>query len=296
MQALEVEGAAPQTPGQRPITAYRVTTPGYFGALGIPLLDGRVFQEADRAETEAVVIIDRTTARRHWPEGQALGKRVKLGGPQDPWMTVVGIVGDVRYHGLDSRVFPTIYVPHSQAPFNRMMLAVRTTADPLASVTAVKEQVAALDRDLPISAIQTMEQIVYGSVTQQRFNLTLLGTFAALALLLAAVGIYGVISYSVTQRTREIGVRMALGARARDVSRLVMRQGIKLALLGVALGLGGALALTRWMESLLFGVSPTDPLTFSAIALLLTAVALLACWLPARRATRVDPLVALRHD
>jgi putative ABC transport system permease protein len=296
MQGLEIEGAPPRAPGQRPITAFRATTPGYFGALGIPLLSGRVFQETDRAETEAIVIIDQTTARRYWPEGQALGKRVKLGSPQDPWMTVVGIVGDVRYHGLDSRVFPTIYAPHAQLHFNRMMLAIRTTADPLALVPAVKEQVAALDRNLPVSKVQTMEQIVAGSVTQQRFNLTLLGVFAALALLLAAVGIYGVISYSVTQRTREIGVRMALGARAHDVSRLVIGQCIKLALLGVALGLGGALALTRWMKTLLFNVSETDPLTFTAIAFLLTAVALLAGWLPARRATKVDPLVALRHD
>jgi len=296
MQGLEIEGAPPQTPGQRPITAFRATTPGYFGALGIPLLSGRVFQETDRAETEAVVIIDQSTARRHWPEGQALGKRVKLGAPQDPWLTVVGIVGDVRYHGLDSRVFPTIYAPHAQVHFYRMMLAIRATTDPLALVPAVKEQVAALDRNLPISKIQTMEQIVAGSVTPQRFNLTLLGSFAALALLLAAVGIYGVISYSVTQRTREIGVRMALGARARDVSRLVIGQCIKLALLGVALGLGGALALTRWMKTLLFNVSETDPLTFTAIAILLTAVALLAGWLPARRATKVDPLVALRHE
>jgi putative ABC transport system permease protein len=296
MQGLEVEGAPPQTPGQRPITAFRVTTPGYFSALGIPLLNGRVFQEADRADTEAVVIIDQTTARRHWPEGQALGKRVKLGGSQDPWMTVVGIVGDVRYHGLNYSVFPTIYAPHAQAPFNRMMLAVSATADPLLLVPAVKEQIAALDRNLPISKIQTMEQIVSGSVTQQRFNLTLLGAFAALALLLAAVGIYGVISYSVTQRTREIGIRMALGAPASDVASMVIGQCVKLALLGVALGLGGALALTRWMKTLLFNVSATDPLTFTAISLLLTAVALLAGWLPARRATKVDPLVALRHE
>jgi putative ABC transport system permease protein len=296
MQGLEVEGAPPLTPGQRPITAFRVTTPGYFGALGIPLINGRVFQETDRAETEAVVIVDRTTARRYWPEGQALGKRVNLGGPQDPWLTVVGIVGDVRYHGLDSSVFPTIYAPHAQAHFYRMMLAVRTTTDPLTLVQAIKEQIAALDRNLPISKIQTMEQIVAGSVTQQRFNLTLLGAFAALALLLAAVGIYGVVSYSVSQRTREIGIRMALGARTRDVSRQVIGQCVKLALLGVALGLGGALALTRWMKTLLFDVSATDPLTFTAIALLLTSVALVAGWIPARRATKVDPLVALRHE
>jgi putative ABC transport system permease protein len=296
MQGLEVEGTPPLAPGQRPITAFRVITPGYFAALGIPLLNGRVFQETDRAGTSAVVVIDRATARQHWPDSDALGKRIKLGGPQDPWMTVVGVVGDVRYHGLDSRIFPTIYVPHGQVPFRRMMVAVRTTGEPLALVPAVKGQIAAIDRNLPVSKIQTMEQIVAESVTPQRFNLTLLGTFAALALLLAAVGIYGVISYAVTRRRNEIGIRMALGARARDVTRLVIGQGMRLTLLGVALGLVGALALTRVLRVLLFNVSATDPLTFAAIALLLTTVALIACWLPARRATRVDPLNALRHE
>ena len=296
MQGLMVEGAPPPNPGPRPITAFRVTTPGYFSALGIPLLNGRIFQPSDQAGTEAVVIIDQVTARQRWPEGQALGKRLKLGGPQEPWLTVVGIVGDARYHGLDRRVFPTVYVPHAQTPFRGMMLAVSTAANPQALVPALREQVAALDRNLPVAKIQTLEQIVAQSVTQPRFNLLLLGAFAALALALAALGIYGVISYSVTRRTRELGVRMALGAQASDVLRVIVGQGLKLALAGVLLGLGGAFSLTRLMKTMLFNVSPTDPLTFVALALLLTAIALLACWLPARRATKVDPLAALRHE
>jgi putative ABC transport system permease protein len=225
-----------------------------------------------------------------------LGKRLKLGGPQEPWLTVVGIVGDARYHGLDRRVFPTVYAPHAQTPFRGMMLAVRTAANPLALVPALREQVAALDRNLPVAKIQTLEQIVAQSVTQPRFNLLLLGAFAALALALAAVGIYGVISYSVTRRTRELGVRMALGAQANDVLRVIVGQGLKLALAGVLLGLGGAFSLTRLMKTLLFNVSATDPLTFVSLALLLTAIALLACWAPARRATKVDPLAVLRHE
>ena len=296
MQGLTVEGAPPQAPGRPPITALRVATPDYFSALGISLLNGRAFQASDRAETEGVVIIDRATARQYWPEGQALGKRIKLGGPQEPWLTVVGIVGDVRYHGLEYRLFPTVYVPHAQTPFKGMMLAVRTATNPLMLVTAIKEQVAALDRNLPVSKVATLEQLVTGSVTQRRFNLMLLGTFATLALALAAVGIYGVISYSVSQRTREFGIRMAVGAQPRDVLKLVIKHGIKLALAGVLLGLAGAWALTRLMKTLLFSVSPTDPLTFAALALLLMLVALLACYLPARKAMKVDPLMALRHE
>jgi putative ABC transport system permease protein len=296
MQGLTVEGAPPQTSGRQPITAFRVATPGYFGALDIPLLSGRAFQASDRAETAGVVIVDQMTARRHWTEGQALGKRIKLGGPQSPWLTVIGVVGDVRYHGLEYKIFPTVYVPHAQSPFRGMMLAVRTAAEPLALVTAVKGEVAALDRNLPVAKIQTLAQIVSGSVTQQRFNLMLLGAFAALALALAAVGIYGVIAYAVTQRTREFGIRLAVGAQTGDVLRLVIGQGIKLVFIGVLLGLGGALALTRLMKTLLFNVSATDPLTFVVIALILLGVALLACWIPARRATRVDPLVALRCE
>jgi putative ABC transport system permease protein len=202
----------------------------------------------------------------------------------------------VKADGLDSSTRPMIYWPYPQFPGVFNALVIRAEGDPMNIVAAVKNQVWSVDREQPLSGIQPLEDVIAGSIAPRRFNMLLLGIFAALALLLAAVGIYGVVSYSVSQRTREIGIRMALGARPRDVSRQVIGQCVKLALLGVALGLGGSLALTRWMKTLLFDVSATDPLTFTAIALLLTSVALVAGWIPARRATKVDPLVALRHE
>ncbi len=279
----------------------RVVSPDYFRTLGIPLRIGRLLSAQDIAEAPAVTIINQAMATRYWGTENPVGKRFKIGSRESerPWLTVVGVVGDVRQAGLNSDPLPELYSPFTQAhqQFVRpRVLFVRTTGDPLQLIAAVKSQIWAVDKDQPINAVQTMEEVVARSLAPRRFNLWLLGVFAALALVLASVGIYGVISYAVSQRTREIGVRIALGAQPRDIFRLVVGQGFALTLDGVVIGLVAAFALTRWLESLLFGVSTTDPLTFAGVALLLTLTALLACYIPARRAMKVDPMAALRSE
>jgi putative ABC transport system permease protein len=299
--SFSLEGQPPLPASSLPMAAFRVISADYFRALGIPLLGGRSFTTQDSADAPAVVVINRTLAERFWPGQEPLGKRFKIGSSDspNPWLTVVGVVGDVRQSSLDQALKPEIYVSHLQ---DRRFFAIprdlvlRTTGDPLAMAAAVRSEIWKLDKDLPLFRVQPMEQILSLAVAGQRFNLLLLTVFAALALLLAAVGIYGVISYAVAQRTHEMGIRMALGANTGDVLWLVMRQGLILIISGVAVGLAGAFALTRVMTGLLFGVSATDPLTFAAIALLLMTVALLACWIPARRATKVDPMMALRYE
>jgi putative ABC transport system permease protein len=236
-------------------------------------------------------------ARRHWPNENPIGRRVTMKDWGPPLTgEIVGVVGDVKADGLDSSTRPMIYWPYPQFPGVFNALVIRAEGDPMNIVAAVKSRVWSVDREQPLSRIQPMEEVIAGSIAPRRFNMLLLGIFAALALMLAAVGIYGVISYTVAQRTREIGVRMALGARRADVIKLVVRQGMSLALAGIGAGLAASFALTRLMANLLFGVSPSDPLTFGVIASLLGSVALLACYLPARRATKVDPLVALRSE
>jgi putative ABC transport system permease protein len=248
-----------------------------------------------------VVVINRTMAERFWPNQEALGKRFKIGSSDspNPWLMIVGVVGDVRQTSLDQVLKPEMYVSHLQ---DRRFFAIprdlvaRTAGDPLAVAATVRAEIWKLDKDLPLFNVRTMEQILSASVAGQRFNTMLLTIFAALALLLAAVGIYGLMSYATAQRTGEIGVRLALGAQASDVLKLVMRRGLTLTLSGVAVGLAGAIGLTRVMTGLLFGVSATDPMTFTLMAALLTLVALLACYIPAWRATKVDPLTALRQE
>jgi putative ABC transport system permease protein len=283
-------------PAQTPSASYRRILPNYFSVMGIPLKQGREFDERDTG-AEKVVIINEGMARRFWPEGDAIGKRIKVGPPQnEPWLTIVGVAGDVRNIGLEADARLATYEPHAQRPWSSMTLAIRTEADPLSLSAAVRGELRSIEKDLLIRALSTMDERIWLSVAPRRFNMTLLAVFAALALSLAAVGVYGVMSFTVTQRTHEIGVRMALGAQSGAVLKLIVGQGLKLALIGVAIGLAAAFALTRWMEDLLFDVSPTDSWTYGVVAALLLLVALFACWVPARRAAKVDPMVALRQE
>jgi putative ABC transport system permease protein len=285
----------------------REATPGYFQAMQIPLVRGRLLNDGDNASGQLVAVVDANFAHRFWPRGDAIGQHVAIDTipnikPQTPrWRTIVGVVGHVKHYALDTEGREQIYFPHRQ-PFygafasRDMTLAVRTSLEPTSVTSAIREQVSALDKDLPLYNIATMDHLVSASVAQPRLNLSLLAAFAALALVLAAVGVYGVMAYAVTQRTQEFGIRMALGALPADVLKQVFLEGGRLAAIGLALGLIAALALTRLMASLLFGVKPSDPVTLGMAAALLAFVALAACYIPARRATRVDPLVALRYE
>jgi len=302
-----IEGRTPSAPGDVPQTGWRAISPDYLQTMGIPLRRGRYFSGQDHEKAAGVAIINETMARRFWPDEDPLGKRIKLGGPQRPypWMEIVGVVGDVKHDGLDAPVGPETYMPYAQTPFSQMpaglrfpamSLAARSGSDHDSLAAAMRAEIKGLDKDQPITNLQTLDQLLTESISQQRFYLLLLSFFASIALILAAVGLYGVVSYTVKQRTHEIGVRMAFGAQAGDVLRLIIKFGMKLTLIGALIGLAGALTLTRLMRTLLFDVSATDPLTFIVVALLLTGVALLACWIPARRATKVDPMMALRVD
>jgi len=283
--------AAPDYPG-----GWNVVTPDYFNAMDIGLMKGRLFTDRDDAQTTPVIIVSETFARRMFPNEDPLGKRIRSWRDENKLREIVGVVRDVKYGGLDDDPSSLVYIPHRQDSWGSLTMVVRTTGDPAAATNAVRQAFRAADKETPISNVQTLQKVLADSTARQRFGAWLLGLFAALALGLAGVGIYGVMSYSVAQRTQEIGVRMALGAGTADVLRLVLWRGLALTLPGVAIGLTAALALTRLMQSLLFGVSAADPLTFVVIASLLTVVALLACWIPARRATKVDPMVALRCE
>jgi predicted permease len=296
---VSVEGRPDPGPDQRPDVVTRVVSPEYFSTMGIRLLRGRQFDEGqDRADATPVVVISETTARRLWPGEDPLGKRLQPGNP-DPsgWMEVVGVVNDVRQFDLTAEPRLQMYLPYVQFEwFVPRQLVLKTAVEPSSLTAAVRSAVWEVDKEQPVSDIRTMEEVLSESIARQRFSTMLLGIFAALALALAAVGIYGVMSYAVAQRTREIGIRMALGAQAGSVVRLVVGQGLKLVSAGVLLGLAGSLLLTRLMSSLLFGVSATDPLTLFTISLVLVGVALLASYIPARRAAKVDPLIALRYQ
>jgi predicted permease len=296
------EGMGPAEPGLSYDANHRQVSVDFLETMGIPLRRGRSFDRTDRGESRPVAIVNETMARQYWPGQDAVGRRFKIGDPDSkvPWVTIVGIVGDVRQMGLDAPVKAEMYLPYSQVAdqpwFAPRDLVVKTTGEPMGVVASVKREIAAVDPEQAVSNIRTLDDILDEEVVQRRLGATLLTAFAVLALLLASLGIYGILAYFVAQHTPEIGVRLALGASRGDILRLVLGRGMTLALLGVGLGALGALALTRLMSSLLFGISPTDPLTFALASTVLMALALLACYLPARRAVRVDPTIAMRYE
>jgi predicted permease len=281
-----------------PVGTMMVVSESYFSALGIPLIRGRLFDGRDREGAAGVVIVNRTLADRYYPNGDAVGRRFRTGGPErpnNPWMRIVGIVGDVKYNGLAEPVDPAFYLPFQQESWSSQYVVVRAAVDPAHLAGAVNEAVWSIDRDLPLARVRTMAQLMGEASADSRFRAYLLGTFGALGLILAIVGVYGVMAYAVAQRARELGVRAALGARPTDLVGLVVKDAGVLAGAGVLIGLLGAWMLTGLTQKLLFQVTPRDPGTFLVTALAMAAAALLASWLPARRAGRTDPIGALKQ-
>ena len=294
---FDIEGQPPLPSSQQPVTDVRVVEQDYFRTMGIPLLKGRTFTDREVEHESHVVVISEALARRHFANENPLGKRITIDMKEknDP-CEIVGVVGDVKWKGLDLPTRSMIYWPHAELPYSSMTLVIKTGGDPVSMAGAIQREVRALDKEQPISEMRAMKELLADSISRARFATLLLSIFAVVAFMLASVGIYGVMSYSVTQRTNEIGIRIALGASERSVLGLVLKRGLILAVSGVVLGLIGSIALTRLMTNLLFGVSATDPLTFTLVPILLTAVTLVATYIPARRATKVDPLVALRYE
>ncbi|HWN11670.1 MAG TPA: ABC transporter permease [Pyrinomonadaceae bacterium] len=299
-RGFQVDGRPAPRADENVTMDYQIVSPGYFSTLQIPIKRGRALNETDTATTERVIVLNETMARRYWPNEDPIGKRMAIGESEKEtsWRTIVGIVGDVRHAGLSEAPVPTSFISYRQdlESWSRMGFVIKARADAAGLTSAVRRELAAIDPGQPVYAVQPLDKLLQSSVAQRRFIMLLLLALSGIALTLAVIGIYGVLSFSVTERTQEIGIRMALGARAGDVLRLVLNQGMRVALIGIVIGLGGAFALTRLLASMLFEVSPTDLRTFSAVAVLLAAVALCACFIPARRATKVDPLVALRNE
>jgi predicted permease len=302
--SAHIEGTPQEKPTERKSTDVAMTTPGYFTAMGIPLVSGRDFTDRDGSGAPVVAIVNQEFVKRYFPNENPIGRRIALGWEQDTATTggnmtlggeIVGVVGNVKRRGLSQEIFPETYASFMQPTFSVFSVVVRSTSDPSTVMSAVRAQMREVDPDLPLSELRQLQELVSQSVSRPRFYTTLLGVFAAIALILAAVGIYGVISYAVSLRTRELGIRIALGATGRHVSGLVLQQGVTLAVAGVLLGGAGAYWLTRLLSKLLFGVTATDPLTFFGVAGLLTLVAAVASYVPARRAGKVDPLLAMRE-
>jgi len=295
---IAVEGIPDPPSDQWPDVIYRAIGPGYFNTMGIPLVRGREFNDGDTIDNTRGVVIGEKTAKHYWPNQDPIGKRLKPGGTNDnetPWRTVIGVVKDVRQNDFIAEPKMQMYFSYKQVgQLVANALIVRTSVDPLSLATPVRNAIWSVDKDQPVANIDSMENIVADAVARQRFSMLLLAIFAALALVLAAVGIYGVMSYTVAQQTREIGIRIALGAKRGDVLKMTVKQAIKLVGLGLAIGLPSAFILTRVMSTLLFGISATDPITFLGISLVVLVVALLASYIPALRATKVDPMIALR--
>jgi putative ABC transport system permease protein len=292
------EGYQPPPGASLNLSNHSVILGQYLQVLGVPLLRGRYFTEQDNDGSTHVLIVSKSLAQRYWPNQEAIGKRLKWGPPEskDPWLTIVGVVGDVKQGALEAETALHTYEPFLQNTGSSMNVAVRASGDPAGLASALRVAVWTIDSQLAVAQMQTMDQVISDSTTPRRFNLFLLAGFALLALILSAIGIYGVIAYSVVCRVHEIGIRMALGAQHRDVIRLVVGQGLLLLAIGIVVGILGALALTRSLASLLYGIRPADPITFVCVVVILAGVALLASYIPARRATKVDPMIALRYE
>jgi putative ABC transport system permease protein len=298
MTGLEIEGQ-PDEPGSQPMSVIHTAGPDYFRTMGIPVVQGREFTEHDNISSAPVLIINETLAKRFFPGGDAVGKHITPGFSttgENVSREIVGVVGDVKHQGLRGDAVPEFYFAQAQMPPPITTVVVRTIGDPRALAGVVRQEIQSADKNAPVYNVRTAEEYLSISVAPTRFNMTLLVAFAAVALLLTAVGLYGVISFTVSQSTHEIGVRMALGAQSHDVLRLIVWQGMSLTLIGVLVGLATSLSLMRVMASLLYDISATDPLTFVGVTVLLMLVALVACFVPARRATKVDPMIALRGE
>jgi putative ABC transport system permease protein len=294
--SLAIQGRPPARPGEGASANYRSIGPQYFRSLGIPLLRGRAFTPRDVEKAPLVAIVDEAFVRRYFPDEDPIGRGIDIGNGTDGFAEIVGVVGNVRHDDLVTAPSPTMYAPFPQDTFSATWVLVETSGDPRGLMAEARLTVRALDPTLPAALMRPLVDVVSDSVAQRRFSMLLLGLFAAIALCLAAVGLYGVVAYGVNLRTQEIGIRMAIGADGGDVLRMIVGGGMKLALTGVALGLAGALALSGVLRTMLYDVTPFDPSSYVLTALVLLAVAGLACYIPARRATRLDPLRALRHD
>ncbi len=292
-----IEGRPRPGPGEEFVTDVRVTDDSFFRVMNIPVLSGRTFTEQEATENRRVAVISQALARKYFPGEDPLGKRITVDMKEEPEPTeIIGVVGDTKHQALNAETKATVYWPHPQLPYTAMTLVVRMAGDPASIANAAQREIQAIDKDQPISDVRTMQSWLAESVSRSRFGATLLALFAGVALLLAGVGLYGVMAYSIAQRRHEVGIRLALGAQAGDIFKLILRQGMLLTLIGVATGLAAAWALTRVMSSLLYEVSATDPLIYASLALVLTGVALVACLIPARRAMRTEPMIALRHE
>jgi len=294
--SFTARGRPAPKPGESPSASYRAISPGYPATLGIPLLRGRLFNERDAEKAPMVAIVDQKFVDRFFPDEDPIGQGIDIGNGTDGFYEIVGVVGNTRQDSLDAEPAPTMYVPYAQSAFPGMWVVARTSGDPAQLASAARQTVRTIDGTLPAYAMTPLTTVLSDSVAQRRFSMLLLVSFAAVALFLAAVGLYGVVAYSVSQRTQEIGLRMAIGAQRGDVVRMVVGGGMRLALIGVVIGTLGALGLSRIVKTMLYEVTPFDPPSYAVTALVLLAVAALACYVPARRAMRVDPLVALRQD
>jgi putative ABC transport system permease protein len=295
-RSFQIEGKPPADLGNMPGASYSVACPNYFRAMGIPILKGREFTRQDTLNSPGAIVINEKMAQVYWPKENPVGRAIRLGGSDGPRLTVIGVAGDVHFLGLDSPVRSQFFRPYTQAGWPVMTAVVRTINAPATFATPIRKALASVLPDMPVSGVQTMEDVVHDSTGSRRFPMLLLSVFSVVALVLAAVGIVGVVGHSVTQRTHEIGIRMALGAGTMDVLRLMVNSSMLWVAIGLAAGIAGSASLTRLLSGMLYGVRPLDPIVLAGVSLLLATVALLASYLPARRAARIDPIVALRCD